>query len=452
MIPTTANMPIKKQPLFIAILAISFTTLILSGCSQAINTPLQATSKASYNNTEQKLAAVLLTDNKSEQQLKLTHRLPSITPIDALLAGIHADDLVMAKAQAKRNYQRSWKAIGIRSRFVRQRILATLATLNAPRSLQVIPIVESTYDPYALSQAGALGLWQLMPRTAHALGVRSDKKTNGRRNIIAATTAAVHYLQQMHQRFNNWPLAFAAYNMGPYALAKRLRKQPWQLTDGLENMPIPANTRAYVQHIIGLAALLHDDSLAFPEPINTRTLDIQAPVDIQRLAQLTGLPENDIFRFNPCLNQAQYLHQTITIQIPVANYDSMQNKLSLAGPIYVNKPVKAGDNLWNIARTHQTSVQTLQQLNQGLGKYLRIGQHLKVPANKLAQAIAEHNPLLSGGRRIRYKVRSGDSLWRIADRFGTTPKAIARSNQISMNRMIRIGDVLWVFAKKGRSS
>jgi len=454
MTPLPVSMDIKKRFGLTATLLPLISLLFASGCSQSLNTPIQETTPPIHIETIQKHTDLSNTteQNNTEHPLKLTLHLPPSLPEDPLLAGIQAKDLVMAKAQAKRNYQRSWPTIGVRSRFVRERILKALDQLNAPLSLQVIPVVESTYDPYALSRAGALGLWQLMPRTAHSLGVRSGKKTNGRRNIVDSTTAAIHYLQKMHQRFNNWPLAIAAYNMGPYALARRLKKQPWQLNDGLENMPIPTNTRAYVQHIIGLAALLRDGSLNFPEPISTRALKIQAPIDIQRLAQLTGMPKNDIFRFNPCLNQAQYLHQTITIQIPTANYDSMYKKLSLAGPIYVTKPIKAGDNLWDIARTHRTSVKTLKQINQGLGKYLRIGQHLKVPANKLAQAIAGHNPLLSGGHRIRYKVRSGDSLWRIANRFSTTPKAIARSNQISMNRMIRPGDVLWVFAKKGRSS
>jgi len=251
----------------------------------------------------------------------------------------------------------------------------------------------------------------------------------------------------MHHRFNSWPLAIAAYNMGPYALERRLRKKAWKAADGLENMPIPIGTRAYVQHVIGLTALLQDEVFDFPEPVDTRPLKVQSPVDIERLAEITGMEKDDIFRFNPSLNQAQYLHKTIHIHVPASIFETMQQNISLAGPTYVNHTIKDGDNLWDLARSHHTSVNNLKSLNKSMGKYLRIGQRLKVPANRLAQAVADHNPLLSGGHRIRYKVRSGDSLWLIANQFGTSPKAIARSNQISLNHVIRAGDFLWVFAK-----
>jgi len=403
----------------------------------------------SHTNATLKQAKAIDMDSKNNQEstkLEYVELVPTAS-VDPLLVGITTEDIAMSKAQAKRNFQRSWKAIGTRSRFVRQRLLASLKKLNAPIALQVLPAVESTYDTYALSPAGALGLWQLMPRTAHVLGVRSGKKVNGRRNISDATSAAVRYLQRMHKRFNNWPLAIAAYNMGPYAVARRLKKHGWKSADGLENMPIPVATRAYVQHVIGLAALLNDHEFTFPKPIKTRELEIQAPVDIERLAQISGMKKDDIFRFNPSLNQAQYLRQTITIHVPVSYFESMQNNAALAGPSYVKQTIKDGDNLWDLARSHNTSVKTLKSLNRGLGKYLRIGQHVRVPANRLAQAVADQNPLLAGDHRIRYKVRSGDSLWRIANQFGTTPKAIARSNQITMKHILRAGDILWVFAK-----
>lgn len=422
------------------IIPVLIGTLLLTACSQAIKNIIE------NNKPPAPQAAVIATAQVKTEKLKLTHFSPT-THQDPLLEGIQPADIAMTKALAKQNFQRSWKTISTRSRFVRERLLATLKKLNAPSSLQVLPAVESTYDPYALSHAGALGLWQLMPRTARVLGVESNKKRNGRRNISISTAAAIRYLQKIHQRFNSWPLAIAAYNMGPYAVAKRLKKRPWKDSDGLENMPIPASTRAYVQHVIGLAALLHDETFQFPDPITTKPLEIQAPIDLQRLARLSGMTENDIFRFNPSLNQAQYLHEKVTIHVPVSHYTTVQNNVSIAGPLYVNKTIQQGDNLWAIARAHHTSVEAIKNLNSGIGRYLRIGQHLIVPANRFAQTNANHNPLLSGGYRMRYKVRSGDSLWRIANRFGTTAKAIARVNQIRQNHLIRAGDFLWVFAK-----
>jgi len=386
-----------------------------------------------------------------QPQLKLTQHLPAITSIDPLLEGISEKDINRAKRLARINYRHSWKIIEHRSRFVRSRLLETLDNMHAPTSLQVIPVVESTYNPYALSHAGAVGLWQLMPATARGLGVHSGKHIDGRRDIAKSTAGAVNYLQTLHQRFGNWPLAIAAYNIGPNALARRLRKHTWTQADGLQRMPIPSSTRRYVQHIIGLIALLHDHSFSFPEPVKTRALALKAPVDIHLLAQISGMAENDIFRFNPCLNRAQYLHQTITIHVPENRYDAIRSKLALAGPRFIDIKVRHGDSLWSIAHNNHTSLATLKDLNNHIGKYLHSGQTLKVPANHLTQASASANPLIPTHRRIRYRVRSGDSLWRIASRFGTTPGAIARSNRISTKRMIRAGDTLWVYAR-GRPS
>jgi len=365
---------------------------------------------------------------------------------DPVLAGLSTEDISRARFLARQNYQRKWKTISERSRFVRGRMLDTLTRLNAPLSLQVIPAVESTYNPYAISHSGALGLWQLMPRTARGLGVRSNKKINGRRSINASTKAAVTYLLQLHQHFNSWPLAFAAYNLGPNAIDKRLSKQPWTAADGIQAMPIPPGTLLYVQHIIGLAALTQENKFIFPQPVKTRSLELCVPVDIHRLARLSGLSENDIFHFNPRLNQAQYLRKTITIHVPESHYQRVIKKMQQAGPLYIKQTIQKGDSLWHIAHNHHISVAILKDMNQGVSKTLHPGQQLKVPLGNMVNESTRSNPLLSK-RRIRYMVRSGDSLWRIAQRFGTTPDMIARRNRLSRKSIIKAGDMLWVPAR-----
>jgi len=404
--------------------------LFALGCSHAINPVLNQQPEKKTAGPDQ------MNDRGAEAALA-----------NPLLAGLQKEDIALAKEMAQQRYQHSWETIAQRSRFVRGRLLDMLEKMNAPISLQVVPIVESSYNPYAISHSGAVGLWQLMPATARGLGVHTNKKFDGRREVNASTAAAIDYLQQLYQRFDSWPLAFAAYNIGPNALARQLKKQTWENTDGLDNMPIPIENRAYVQHIIGMAALLQEHTFSFPEPVKTRKVALASPIDINRLALISGMAENDIFRFNPFLNQSQYLKTNITIHVPETRHEAIRNKLAMARPLFIHKTVGKGDTLWNIARTHHTSVSTLKSLNKDIGKYLHIGQTLKVPANRLVSTGASANPLLPKNRRIRYRVRPGDSLWRIAHRFGTTPGAIARSNRISMNSTIRIGDILWVYAK-----
>jgi len=366
---------------------------------------------------------------------------------DPLLTGLNDDDIAIAQSMAKRDYLLHWQVVGERSRYVRQRILETMSKMNAPLALQAIPVVESGYNPYALSHAGAMGLWQLMPRTAHGLGIRKSKHIDGRRSVEQATEAAITYLIDMQKHFNSWPLAIAAYHMGPNGLARRLQKTPWQASDGLDAMPVPAITRAYVKHVLGLASLLKLQTISFPEPYQTTAVQLHPPVDIEQLSLACGMEKHDIFFFNPGLNQAQYLTESIEVHVPVELVASMDTQMQMMGPKYVNTTVRSGDSLWNIAHLHGINVQQLRSLNPTVGKLLKPGQQLTVPANRLARATATANPLLSQGRRIRYKVRSGDSLWSIAQRFGTTAGAIARSNQLSQTALIRPGDTLWVLAR-----
>jgi len=390
------------------------------------------------------------TDKQQDQVITAADSIPVpvlATESDPLLMGLNDDDIAIVQSMAKRDYLLHWQVVGERSRYVRQRILETMNKMNAPLALQAIPIVESGYNPYALSHAGAMGLWQLMPRTAHGLGIRPSKHVDGRRSVEQATEAAMTYLLDMQKHFNSWPLAIAAYHMGPNGLGRRLQKTPWQASDGLDAMPVPAITRAYVKHVLGLASLLKLQTISFPEPYQTAAVQLHPPVDIEQLSLACGMDKHDIFFFNPGLNQAQYLTESIEVHVPVELVASMDTQMQLMGPKYVKTTVRPGDSMWNIAHQHGIKVQQLRSLNPAVGNLLKPGQQLTVPANRLARATATANPLLSQGRRIRYKVRSGDSLWSIAQRFGTTASAIARSNQLSQTALIRPGDTLWVLAR-----
>ncbi|WP_198507401.1 lytic transglycosylase domain-containing protein [Mariprofundus ferrinatatus] len=395
---------------------------------------------ASYPASAVELLASL---DPAQTQAGNAHR-PILRP---LLYGINENDLEMAKNRSSIRYSDRWEMVSERSRYVRHRLVESLRAKHVPDALQVIPIVESTYNPYALSRSGAVGLWQLMPKTAMSLGISPDRKIDGRRSVEKSTTVAVQYLIDLYDRFDNWPLAIAAYNLGPNAVAARLRKEPWDIGNPLEKLPVPEETRDYVIHIIGLVALLEEGALAFPDPIKTLPVNLQPPVDLHLLAGLSGMEKDEIFHFNPSLNQAQYLSRPVTIHVPESLHAQVQESAAKAGPKFVYATVKKGDSLWSIAKTHSCSVESLKQLNRGSSKVLRIGQKLKVPANQLARASANINPLLNSDRRIRYRVRSGDSLWRIASRFGTTVKAITKINNLSSKSIIRAGDTLWVLAR-----
>jgi membrane-bound lytic murein transglycosylase D len=371
---------------------------------------------------------------------------PPVSHLSPLLQGLPTEEVARIQAEAKRIFAPLWPKISDRSRFVRARMISVLDRLDAPEGLQMVPVVESGYNPYALSRAGALGLWQLMPGTARVLGVRHRKGFDGRRHVEVSTDAAVRYLLTLHAEFGNWPLAFAAYHIGPGALARRIARHPWHIDESINSMPVPMITRTYVRHILGLAALTNMGVLRFPKPYQTQALNVQTPVDLTKLARTAGVDVDEFFRLNPGLDRSQYLHGELTLNLTAKQLARLGGDWEPEGPKSIRVAVRSGDSLWRLAHDHHTSVGSIRRLNPRLSPTLHIGDLVWVPANRLARARPLPNPLLARGRRIHYRVRSGDSLWTIASRFGTSPHDIARINQINTDSVIRPGDHLWILA------
>ena len=417
-----------------AILHMTLSLLLLTACTQHLQTTA-STAKKVVNHP-----IVTLPVNPPQKRIRNNTK-------NVFLQGLPPQDIARAQASVKKHLLPHWHRITTRSTLVRQRLVNTLEEMHAPLSLQVIPAIESGYQPYALSRTGAMGLWQLMPQTARSLGIEHNPYLDGRRHIETSTHAAVTYLQKQYQRFGNWPLAFAAYNMGPNGLAKRLKKQPWTLQDGLDNMPVPQETKNYVRHIIGLTALLEMHIIAFPPALETKAITLHAPVDLKQLAKSSHLSDSLLFQLNPGLQYSQYLQHDITIHAPIKSLPLLQKQQHSHRPKYIKVQVQAGDSLWKLARQHHSSVSQLRKLNPKLPHTLRVGSYITVPAHTFSRAVATNNPLLSQGRRIHYKVHKGDSLWSISRKFGTSPHAIARANQLSKHAIIRPGDRLWILAR-----
>ena len=377
---------------------------------------------------------------------------PIVETSSLFLKDLIDTDLEKVKEEARRTTLPIWENINKRSEKVQHRVQLTLNELGAPKELLFVPVAESGYNPYALSPAGAFGLWQLMPRTAKELGAHSTNGINARRNIETSTQAAAKYLLSLHDRFNDWPLAICAYNLGPWGVERRLKKKPWDYSMGLDKLPFPAETRHYVKQILGMIALEQEGELTFNEPMVTETIAVNAPIDLTQLESKSGLEKNELFQLNPGLEFQHYINKDLTLHLPKENIVHLENVLSetpdIFKPKYISIKIKSGDSLWTIAKRHKTTVRELQKLNPKLSSTLTIGKHITVPASSNPSTVSNKaNPLLAKGRRIHYKVRQGDSLWTIAKKFGTSMRSIARTNQIGKNQLIRPGDRLWIVAR-----
>ncbi len=99
-------------------------------------------------------------------------------------------------------------------------IRGMLVTEGVPREIAVLPFVESMFNPMARSHAGAVGLWQLMPRTARELGLEVSRARDERLDVTKATRAAARMLRNNHRLLGSWPLALTGYNFGPYGIKR----------------------------------------------------------------------------------------------------------------------------------------------------------------------------------------------------------------------------------------
>lgn len=125
-------------------------------------------------------------------------------------------------------------------------VLKKTQELGLPSTLAVVPIVESNYKSQTVSPKGAAGDWQLMPSIAKQYGISNQSRFN----FYSSTTVALQYLKELHETFNSWPLALAAYNAGPYRVQHALRKNPE--TTEVSQLDLPNQTKQYVAKIMRL--------------------------------------------------------------------------------------------------------------------------------------------------------------------------------------------------------
>jgi len=190
------------------------------------------------------------------EQLKAMRRqIKSTFNERALYAGhvrAHIRHLVEERRQFLLNsYRKSYKYIPmIREEFSRQGI---------PTDLAYMALIESGFNPLALSHAGAKGLWQFMPETARRFGLEVSDTRDDRLDPRKATAAAASYLKTLYAQFGNWPLAVAAYNCGENRVAKAMRRHRartfWEL---VQHKALPLETRRYVPSIIAVTLISRD--------------------------------------------------------------------------------------------------------------------------------------------------------------------------------------------------
>ena len=331
-----------------------------------------------------------------------------------------------------------------------------------PGELCLVPIVESGLDPYAFSPQGAGGLWQFVPGTARQYGLKVDWWADERRDPVAATTAALDYLTQLHARFDDWLLALAAYNCGEGRLARALRRASVE-TPGFFDLELPLETREHVAKILAYAAVLATPghfgvALPFgegtPAEPGFAVVDTGSQIDISLVAAAMGKPPDYLYQRNPALKRwathPRGPHRLIVDaadeQVAIDAIDGLRSDERLQ---WQRIRIEADDTLGHFARRFGTDVATLRQMNGLPSTLIRAGDELLVPVAGVMRrrgsgGLGPQRPAADTDSAFVYVVRSGDSIWRIARRLGVTRKALMQANAISPRDILHIGQRLVV--------
>ncbi|MCW8193335.1 LysM peptidoglycan-binding domain-containing protein [Proteobacteria bacterium 005FR1] len=341
-----------------------------------------------------------------------------------------------------------------------------------PMELALLPIVESAFDPFAYSHGRASGMWQFIPSTGEHYGLKQNWWYDGRRDIEASTDAALDYLSTLHGYFDgDWLLALAAYNTGQGNLRRAIRRneQAGKPTD-FWSLDLPRETRAYVPQLLALSQLVAEPdkyNIAL-NPIPNRpfydVVDIDSQIDLAKAAEMAQMEIEDLYLLNPAFNRwATDPSGPHRLLIPVDNTATFIENLKaypleqrLAWETYT---VRRGDSLAAIARRFNTTIDTLQDVNQIRGTLIRQGEQLLIPtatSDPNAYALSADQRLAKkqdrggneGAEKVSYTVKRGDSFWGISRRYNVSVNQLAKWNGMAPKDPLRVGQKLVVWSGK----
>ena len=197
-----------------------------------------------------------------------------------------------------------------------------------PTDLVYLPILESGFNPKAYSYAHASGIWQFIPSTGEIYGLRRNYWIDERRDPIKSTNAAIGYLKKLYGDFNNWHLALAAYNCGEGRIARELKKEGsksfWQLK-------LPRQTMEYVPQFIAYQIIGKNPQCFgfFPEQKDAFDFDtahISDCLDLNKIAKGINISYTDLKKINPHLSQwcTPPNMENITLYLPKSTLDTFK--------------------------------------------------------------------------------------------------------------------------------
>jgi membrane-bound lytic murein transglycosylase D len=360
-----------------------------------------------------------------------------------------------------------------RSRRYLYHIVNEIDRRGMPLDIALLPMVESAFNPTALSRARASGIWQFMPSTGRHYGLQQNFWFDSRRDVIAATDKALDYLQKLNGDFGDWQLALAGYNWGEGNVHRALqRNQSRGLPTEYEALAMPDETRNYLPKLQAVKNIVREPEkyglvLAdIPDAPYFTVVKVDRKMDVKRAAELAELPEEEFLALNPQHNRPVMAGaDEFTILLPIDKAEVFAAKLQLHAQPLVSWQAyrtKEGETLPQVAAKFGLSVETLRAIN-GIGPRARIarGHALLVPAERPTLAADESLEravftIVPQGRTFYHTVRRGETLTSIASRYGVSTAELREWNHLSQSavvagRQLRVtSDVVRTSSSRGK--
>jgi len=366
----------------------------------------------------------------------------------------------------------------------RPTVEAILAEKGLPQELICIAFIESGFAMKAVSSARAVGPWQFINGTARRYNLRVNWWYDERCDIVASTYAAANYLTDLYGIWGDWFLAFAAYNCGEYRVARQIARQK---TNNFWQLDLPTQTERYVPKFLAALYIMREPqkygfTMPNVEPNRFDLVTVSVPTDLDVLARSAGTSTEVIRELNPQLRRAATPPMMeVHVKVPKGAGETTQTALASLPPAervaWTEHKVKRGETLSHIAGQYGTTVEALRDTNSlKRSSMLRIGQVVivPVPGGSYAEAAsskptymnprenavdraaleryAQRAAALPSGNKISYKVKRGDTLSEIADRYGTSVSKIRSWNNISRKRHIYAGQRLVIYTRASAPS
>ncbi len=350
-----------------------------------------------------------------------------------------------------------------------------------PEDLVYLALIESGFNPYACSRAGAVGIWQFIPSTGVRYGLRITPWLDERRDPEKSTRAAARYLKDLYAQFGDWYLAAAAYNCGEknveYALQRYSIDNYWHLTE----LPgFPTETKEYVPkylaammiakepHKYGLGRIEMDD------PPNYHLVELPKPTHIKAVAQVCDTEPEVLLTLNPELKRACIPEAGYRLKVPAGVDYSLLKDLPALEPdrpqnVFRTHRVTRGETLSSIARRYGTNVESIRRANKLARSYrLREKEILVIPvaSGKARESLPEATrvgyatkasgpspslkdaPQVAKASPIIHEVKKGETLFGISKTYGVDVNAVKTWNPHLASLRLQPGQklTLWVDA------